>query len=84
MIIAVNDLDRGIKDQLSSSITTGLFKKYSTLPTEQEKISDLVSTASVKEDLDNQVKQYYREVAERDVSVNISTGDYVKVYMKQV
>lgn len=79
MTITVSDLDKDIKTQVSSIVTTALFKRYSTLPTEEEKISNTV--ADSKDALDKEVKDYYRELAERDVDVSIGVDDYRKVYM---
>ncbi len=79
MIIAATDLDKDIKTQISNIVINALFRKYSTLPMDETKISDVVESS--KDALDATVKTYYRELSEHDVDVNIGTDDYRKVYM---
>lgn len=79
MVIAVTDLDKDVKGRVSSIVTNALFRKYSTLPMEEDKISAAVNDG--KDELDETVKSYYRELACGDVDVNIDVDDYRKVYM---
>lgn len=81
MVIRVGDLDKGVKDSLCSTIMTGLFKEYSTLPSDVEKIDTVISSLKSNGSLDQSVKDYYREIAERDVSVDISSEDYRRVWL---
>lgn len=79
MVIAVSDLDKEIKSRISNIVVNALFRRYSTLPQEESEISDVVESS--KDALDAAVRAYYRELAERDVDINIGTDDYKKVYM---
>lgn len=84
MKITVNDLDKELKDCLSSEIMSYLFRKYSTLPMEDDKIYEAIDSTELKSKLDRLVASYYLEVAERNVDVDISTDDYKRVYMHLV
>lgn len=82
MTITVSDLDKDIKSNITQMVTHALFKKYSTLPSEEKKISDAIH--DVREKLDNEVKGYYLSLTEHNVDVNINAEDYRKVYMHLV
>lgn len=81
MTITVNDLDRDAKERVRSVILTGLFKNYSTLPTEEDKIDKVIQSSSVKSELETTLVRYYREFAERDVQLEISDSEYRQVYL---
>lgn len=84
MMITVSDLDKDIKKDITSTITVGLFKQFGTLPQEEEKIDEVVNMAPIKKELDDKVQSYFASITERDVSVDISTDDYKRVFLNLV
>ena len=84
MIIKVMDLDKDIKKDIASVITVGLFKQFGTLPQEEDKITSVINLSTVKNELDDKVQGYFASLTEKDVSVDISTDDYKRVYLHLV
>lgn len=84
MVITVDMLDKHVKDVIRDKIMSGLFREYSTLPTDTGRVDTFIGKGAVKEQLDDSVRNYYLAVAEHDVDVEISADDYRNVWMHTV
>lgn len=82
MGIVINDLDSNVSSKITSVMTEELYYRLRTLPlsSEVDKIKSVI-TDSFKQQLDGIVTDYYRAFAERDIDCNISTEDYVNLYL---
>lgn len=84
MLVKVQDLDAMLKSVIIDKVRMSLIKEYKTIPSASDidKIYSVV--ASIKDDLDKHVVDYYHAYFEHDVECSISELDYVKVYLRQV
>lgn len=84
MVIHVGDLDKDVKGILRNNIMSALFKEYTTLPEDRQKIDTVVSKLKSGGTLDDTVRSYYEDMTEHKVDVAISEEDYSKVWLHLV
>ena len=83
MKISYVDLDERIKDTLRSHLQKVLVLKYKTLPLpgQEDMVRDIYSD-NVVDTMKNMVVEYYRLERERDLDIDISQEDLVKLYYR--
>lgn len=85
MSIMANGLNKEVKAILKDKILERLFKIYRSLPlpSETDKILSVLDANTVNE-LNNIVKDYYREFTESSVGVSLTNEDYMNIYLNRI
>ena len=82
MSIRVGDLDISVSTEVKNLMTQELYYQLKTLPLahETEKFQRVIQ-GEFKEKLDSVVVDYYKVFSEHDVDVDITSDDYINLYL---